>query len=135
MEVAWCGVTSGAGVPIVTTSDGAHDAIVWAVGTEGLDPNGSGTIPGDGRLHGFDGDTGEILAGAPQADAGASDAGVSDAGVSDAGSDEAGAAEAGVSDAGPPEGTMSGARRYIAPIVAKGRLYVATDGHLYAWRP
>jgi outer membrane protein assembly factor BamB len=45
---AWCGRLSGAGSPIVTTSDGHADPIVWMVGAEG-----------DNRLHGFRGDTGE----------------------------------------------------------------------------
>jgi hypothetical protein len=47
---AWCGKVSGAGSPIVTTSDGGSDPIVWMVGAEG-----------DNRLHGFKGDTGEPL--------------------------------------------------------------------------
>ena len=47
---AWCGKVSGAGSPIVTTSDGTSDPIVWMVGAEG-----------DNRLHGFKGDTGEPL--------------------------------------------------------------------------
>jgi hypothetical protein len=44
----WCGKVSGAGSPIVTTSGGGSDPIVWMVGAEG-----------DNRLHGFKGDTGE----------------------------------------------------------------------------
>jgi hypothetical protein len=48
--VAWCGKVSGAGSPIVTTSDGTSDQVVWMVGAEG-----------DNRLHGFKGDTGEPL--------------------------------------------------------------------------
>jgi hypothetical protein len=47
---AWCGKISGAGSPIVTTSDEDSDPIVWMVGAEG-----------DNRLHGFKGDTGEPL--------------------------------------------------------------------------
>jgi hypothetical protein len=47
---AWCGKVSGAGSPIVTTSDGTSDPVVWMVGAEG-----------DNRLHGFKGDTGEPL--------------------------------------------------------------------------
>ncbi len=39
---AWCGSLRGAGSPIVTTSDGHADPIVWMVGAEG-----------DNRLHGF----------------------------------------------------------------------------------
>jgi outer membrane protein assembly factor BamB len=48
MRVAWCGVFEGRGAPSVTTSDGGSDPIVWIVGAEG-----------DGRLHGFRGDTGQ----------------------------------------------------------------------------
>ena len=47
-STAWCGRLSGAGSPIVTTSNGHADPIVWIVGAEG-----------DNRLHGFRGDTGE----------------------------------------------------------------------------
>jgi hypothetical protein len=47
---AWCGKVSGAGSPIVTTSDGSSDPVVWMLGAEG-----------DNRLHGFKGDTGEPL--------------------------------------------------------------------------
>jgi hypothetical protein len=47
---AWCGKVSGAGSPIVTTTDGTSDPVVWTVGAEG-----------DNRLHGFKGDTGEPL--------------------------------------------------------------------------
>jgi hypothetical protein len=49
-STAWCGRLSGAGSPIVTTSDGHADPIVWMVGAEG-----------DNRLHGFRGDTGEPI--------------------------------------------------------------------------
>jgi hypothetical protein len=49
-STAWCGRLSGAGSPIVTTSDGHADSIVWIVGAEG-----------DNRLHGFRGDTGEPI--------------------------------------------------------------------------
>src|SRR5258706_440253 len=50
VETAWCGAVSGAGAPIVTTTDGASNPIVWMLGAEG-----------DNRLHGFRGDTGERL--------------------------------------------------------------------------
>ena len=50
METAWCAALSGAGAPIVTTTDGHSDPIVWILGAEG-----------DNRLHGFRGDTGEVL--------------------------------------------------------------------------
>jgi outer membrane protein assembly factor BamB len=50
IETAWCGALNGAGSPIVTTTDGHSNPIVWIVGAEG-----------DNRLHGFKGDTGEPL--------------------------------------------------------------------------
>jgi outer membrane protein assembly factor BamB len=59
MSTAWCGALRGAGSPIVTTTDGRSDPIVWMVGAEG-----------DGRLHGFRGDTGEpLFTGGQSADA------------------------------------------------------------------
>lgn len=48
LATAWCGAFSGAGSPIVTTTDGRANPIVWILGAEG-----------DGRLHGWRGDTGE----------------------------------------------------------------------------
>jgi outer membrane protein assembly factor BamB len=50
LTTAWCADLHGAGSPIVTTSDGHSDPIIWVVGAEG-----------DGRLHGFRGDNGEQL--------------------------------------------------------------------------
>lgn len=50
LQSAWCTRMEGRGAPIVTTTDGAGDPIVWAVGAEG-----------DGRVHGFRGDTGQEL--------------------------------------------------------------------------
>lgn len=50
ITTAWCAAVEGLGAPIVTTSDGTHDPIVWLVGGEG-----------DNRLHAFRGDTGESL--------------------------------------------------------------------------
>jgi hypothetical protein len=50
LATAWCGAFSGAGAPIVTTTDGRSNPIVWILGAEG-----------DGRLHGYRGDTGEPL--------------------------------------------------------------------------
>jgi hypothetical protein len=50
LATAWCGVFSGKGAPIVTTTDGRSDPIVWILGADG-----------DNRLHGFRGDTGEVL--------------------------------------------------------------------------
>jgi outer membrane protein assembly factor BamB len=54
LSTAWCGGVRGAGSPIVTTSDGHSDPIVWTVGAEG-----------DNRLHAFRGDTGELLGTSP----------------------------------------------------------------------
>jgi outer membrane protein assembly factor BamB len=89
ISVAWCADQHGLGSPIVTTSDGRSDAVVWSVGAEG-----------DNRLRGFDGDTGRVVF------------------------DGGGAVEA-----------MSHVRRYQTPIVAKGRIFVAGDDELYAFRP
>jgi hypothetical protein len=50
LATAWCGGLRGAGSPIVTTTDGHSNPIVWIAGAEG-----------DNRLHGFRGDTGEPL--------------------------------------------------------------------------
>jgi len=51
ITTAWCGLLRGLGSPIVTTTDGHSDPIVWTLGAEG-----------DNRLHGFRGDTGEPVA-------------------------------------------------------------------------
>ena len=53
MTTAWCASLQGAGSPIVTTTDGYSDPIVWILGAEG-----------DDQLHGFRGDTGEPIFGA-----------------------------------------------------------------------
>jgi hypothetical protein len=50
LSTAWCGTVRGAGSPIVTTTDGRANSIVWMVGAEG-----------DNRLHGFRGDNGAPL--------------------------------------------------------------------------
>src|SRR5262249_58682914 len=50
LATTWCGALKGEGAPIVTTTDGRANPIVWVVGADG-----------DGRLHGFRGDTGEPL--------------------------------------------------------------------------
>jgi membrane peptidoglycan carboxypeptidase len=54
IATAWCGAVRGAGSPIVTTTDGNSNPIVWILGAEG-----------DNRLHGFRGDTGEPLFNGP----------------------------------------------------------------------
>ena len=50
LVTAWCGALRGEGAPIVTTTDGRSNAIVWILGAEG-----------DDWLHGYRGDTGEPL--------------------------------------------------------------------------
>lgn len=50
ITTAWCAAVRGHGAPIVTTTDGRHDPIVWMLGAAG-----------DGRLYGFRGDTGRRL--------------------------------------------------------------------------
>jgi hypothetical protein len=52
IESAWTVSTPGRGSPFVTSIDGANDIIVWVVGAD---------VGGDERLHGFDGDTGNIV--------------------------------------------------------------------------
>jgi hypothetical protein len=47
---SWCTTANGWGSPIVTTTDGQADAIVWVVGAEGSE-----------LLQGFDGDTGATI--------------------------------------------------------------------------
>src|SRR6266700_1021534 len=50
LTTAWCANLRGAGSPIVTTTDGRSEPIVWMVGAEG-----------DNRLHAYKGETGEPL--------------------------------------------------------------------------
>jgi hypothetical protein len=47
---AWSATQSGQGSPWVTTTDSTSNAIVWVVGAEG-----------DNKLHGYNGDTGEVI--------------------------------------------------------------------------
>ena len=50
IATAWCGAVDGRGAPIVTTTDGESNPIVWMLGAEG-----------DDRLYAFRGDNGEKL--------------------------------------------------------------------------
>lgn len=50
IEVAWCATARGRGAPMVTTTDGGSEAIVWSVSAEA-----------DNRLRGFDGDSGRAI--------------------------------------------------------------------------
>lgn len=89
ISVAWCASQNGQGSPIVTTSNGTDDAIVWGIGAEGAE-----------RLVGFDGDTGQVV----YAGGGANE-------------------------------LMAGVRRFETAIVARGRIFVAGDNNLYAFKP
>ena len=72
------------GSPIVTTSDGLNDAVIWGLGARGTN-----------QLYAFDGDTGALLA---------------------------------------ESSGISGITHWIAPIVAKGTLYVAGNAQVFAFR-
>jgi hypothetical protein len=50
ITVAWCANNLGRGSPIVTTTNGSSQAVVWTVGGESSN-----------RLHAFDGETGSVL--------------------------------------------------------------------------
>lgn len=50
ITVAWCTALNGRGAPIITTTDGSANAIVWAAGAEG-----------DNLLHGFDAANGSVV--------------------------------------------------------------------------
>jgi hypothetical protein len=50
ISTAWCVPISGLGAPIITTTDGTADPIVWVVGAQG-----------DNVLHGFSLSTGKVL--------------------------------------------------------------------------
>ncbi len=83
---SWCG-TSGSGSPMVTTSDGKNDAIVWEMGAEGSN-----------HLDAFDGDTG-----AP---------------INYPGS----------------KVNIPNMRRFNTSIAAKGKIYVAADNAVVAFK-
>jgi hypothetical protein len=50
ISTEWCRPLDGRGSPIVTTTDGSSNPIVWIIGAEG-----------DNRIHGFKGDNGEPI--------------------------------------------------------------------------
>jgi hypothetical protein len=52
IKVAWCAGYSGDGSPIITTTDGTKDPLVWVVGASG-----------DNLLHGFDATNGKVVFG------------------------------------------------------------------------
>jgi hypothetical protein len=83
----WTASEGGRGSPFVTSTDGVNDMIVWGLGAEG-----------DQRLHGFDGDTGNVI-------------------FNGGGANE----------------VMANTRHFSTAIVARGRIYVATDNLIYAF--
>lgn len=87
LQASWC-ATSGSGSPIVTTSDGHADAIVWQTGADGSQ-----------HLNAFDGDTGAAIAFSGMLL------------------------------------NIPNMRRYNAPIAAKGRIFVAADSAVVAFKP
>jgi hypothetical protein len=50
ISVAWCADNHGRGAPIVTTTDGSSDPVVWTIGAEGTN-----------RLYAYNGETGDPL--------------------------------------------------------------------------
>jgi outer membrane protein assembly factor BamB len=50
ISIAWCVALDGTGAPIITTTNGSANSIVWATGGQG-----------DNELHGFDASTGKIV--------------------------------------------------------------------------
>jgi hypothetical protein len=57
ITTTWCGDPMGAGSPIITTSDGTNDSLVWVIGT--MERNdGSG---GSNQLHAWDLETGTMV--------------------------------------------------------------------------
>jgi hypothetical protein len=50
VSVAWCGAFSGGGSPMITTTDGTSNPIVWVLGAQG-----------DNLLHGFNATTGAAI--------------------------------------------------------------------------
>ncbi len=51
IATAWCASFNGSGAPIVTTTDGKTNPIIWVAGAQG-----------DGKLYGFRGTVGKLLA-------------------------------------------------------------------------
>jgi hypothetical protein len=78
------GAADQGGSPIVTTSDGSADAVVWMLGASG-----------DNKLHAVDGETGVTILTSP---------------------------------------SMNGLIHWVAPLVAKGSIYVPVNGRVYAFR-
>jgi PQQ enzyme-like repeat protein len=85
LEVAWCASENGQGSPMVTTTDGQAESIVWTIGSESSQ-----------QLRAFDGDTGAVI-------------------FDGAGTD------------------VDTFKRFVSPIVGKGRIFVAGASGVYAF--
>jgi outer membrane protein assembly factor BamB len=89
LTTAWCAALDGAGDPIVTTTNGIDNRIVWVVGAEG-----------DGQLHGFLATNGKV-----------------------------------VFNGGGSNNAMQNTRHMSTILAAQGKLYVPSDGRIYAFIP
>jgi hypothetical protein len=85
----WCADSRGQGFPIVTTTDGVAESLVWVAGAEGSN-----------RLHAWNGETGTL-----------------------------------VFNGGADTDLMKGLRRFGTPVAVNGRIFVAADNRLYAFKP
>lgn len=83
IATAWCAGVSGRGSPIASTTGGGAESIVWQVGAEG-----------DGQLHAFNAETGEVLF---------------------------------------TSASLGSVTKFNAPIIAKGRVYVAGNSAVDAF--
>jgi hypothetical protein len=88
MSVVWCASNQGKGSPIITSSDGTHDGLVWSFGAEVSN-----------QLHAWD-----LATGAP------------------------------VFDGGGSANAVQGGHRFATILAAHGRVLVAADGGLHAFK-
>jgi len=93
IATAWCAKPPGFGAPIITTSDGTSDAMVWVAGADGKND----AAGGDEQLHAYDLATGTAV--------------------------------------NPGSDTFANVRHFTSPIVVDGRIFVAGDTRLYAYKP
>jgi hypothetical protein len=59
VSTAWCASFHGDGLPIITTTGGQANPIVWVIGGRDSGPHPS---PGDGKLYAFSGSNGQLIA-------------------------------------------------------------------------
>jgi hypothetical protein len=93
ITMGWCANPHGGGSPIITTSDGTNDAMVW---TAGATIRNDG-VNNDNQLHAWDLATGTAVNTASD--------------------------------------TFASVRHFTTPIVVHGRIFVAGDTKLYAYKP